>query len=172
MDWLSFFIGVLVGWIAEWLIDFFYWRRKYLACEQEKEALRARLDEAERRILTFQVKGRAPESESQREPSPYVDTRTTVAVPPEPEDLKVLEGIGPKIAQLLKDDGILTFAQLADTSVERLEAILHAAGPNFRLADPATWPEQARLAADGKWDALRVLQDRLIGGQNRRHGDL
>jgi predicted flap endonuclease-1-like 5' DNA nuclease len=66
------------------------------------------------------------------------------------------------------DNGILTFAQLAGTSIDHLQAILEAAGPNFRLADPTTWPEQAKLAADGTWDELEALQDRLIGGRRSR----
>jgi predicted flap endonuclease-1-like 5' DNA nuclease len=88
-----------------------------------------------------------------------------VATPPAaPDDLKVVEGIGPKIASLLQAGGIATFAQLAAADVEQLRAILAQAGLS-RLADPATWPEQARLAADGKWEALKLLQDTLKGGR-------
>jgi len=80
-----------------------------------------------------------------------------------PDDLQAIEGIGPKIAGLLQDAGITTFAALAATSVERLEAILEAA--NLNLASPETWPEQAELAASGDWDALEQLQDQLKGGR-------
>jgi hypothetical protein len=86
----------------------------------------------------------------------------------ERDNLKRIEGIGPKIAQLLQHNGIQTFAQLADTRVDRLLAILQAGGPNFGLADPTTWPEQAKLAADGAWDQLQALQERLIGGRKTR----
>ena len=64
------------------------------------------------------------------------------------------------------DNGIFTFAQLAATSTNRLWEILREAGPNFQLADPTTWPEQARLAAVGAWDELKTLQDRLDGGRS------
>lgn len=80
-----------------------------------------------------------------------------------PDDLKIIEGIGPKIASVLQAAGIGTFAELAATSPERISEILLAAG--LRLADPGTWPEQARLAAEGKLDELQALQDSLKGGR-------
>jgi predicted flap endonuclease-1-like 5' DNA nuclease len=316
MNWLSFFIGVLVGWIVEWLIDLFYWRRAYQSCRTEKEALQARLAEAERRIIALRVKGWDLESEPQPMPSADVAAERAAVVPPEvdldadleapelaatsaevdidlevPEvvlpdadrdinlealdvvfpdadlpdsdiddffdgmkshfpdvdlegsidrlkarfpdldlktalqglkvdfpdldidgafdslkarfphmgmdaavggvaaelgerraelvpkaleerdNLKKIEGIGPKISQLLQDNGILTFSQLADTSIDRLSAILRAGGPRYQLADPTTWPEQAELAAGGAWDELQALQDRLTGGRKSRRGD-
>jgi predicted flap endonuclease-1-like 5' DNA nuclease len=83
-----------------------------------------------------------------------------------PDDLKVVEGIGPKIASVLRTAGVETFAQLAAADVDRLKEILEAADPNLlRLADPTTWPEQARLAAGGEWEALEKLQDELKGGR-------
>lgn len=85
--------------------------------------------------------------------------------PVEPDDLTLIEGIGPKISSLLNQSGIYTFAQLAAASVERLQSILSAAGPRFRLADPQTWAQQAGLARDGKWDELKTLQDAMKGGR-------
>jgi hypothetical protein len=86
-----------------------------------------------------------------------------VAEPPTTDDLIIIEGIGPKINQILNQAGISTFAQLADTGVERLSEILLAAG--LRVNDPATWPEQAALAAQGKWQDLEALQTSLKGGR-------
>lgn len=91
------------------------------------------------------------------------DREVSVAV--KGEDLKIVEGIGPKIEQLLKDDGINTWDDLAKAEVPKLEAILAKAGKRYRLAKPATWPRQARLAADGKWGELKVFQDELQGGR-------
>ncbi len=85
--------------------------------------------------------------------------------PSNPEDLKVVEGIGPKIEQLLKNDGIKTWRDLANASVDRLKGILDAAGDRYRIHDPGTWPEQAQLAADGDWDKLKEYQDFLQGGR-------
>ena len=81
------------------------------------------------------------------------------------DDLKIIEGIGPKIAELLNADGIITFKDLAGTSVERIQGILDAAGPRYRMHDPSTWPNQSQLAADGKMDELKILQDNLKGGK-------
>ncbi len=86
--------------------------------------------------------------------------------PAEADDLKRIEGIGPKIASVLQEAGVRTFAQLADTGPERLEQILAEADPKLaNLADTSTWPRQAKLAASGKWDALEKWQDRLRGGR-------
>lgn len=82
-----------------------------------------------------------------------------------PKDLELVEGIGPKIAELLIEQGILDLADLAVAPVERLREILRAAGRRFRLADPGTWPEQAVLGAAGLWDALSELQTRLKAGR-------
>jgi large subunit ribosomal protein L15 len=81
------------------------------------------------------------------------------------DDLKVIEGIGPKIADLLVNAGIVTFADLAEASVERVSEILSEAGSRFAVHNPATWGQQAALARDGKWDELKELQDRLSGGR-------
>lgn len=62
---------------------------------------------------------------------------------PRPDNLKLIKGIGPKIEKLLKDNGITTFAQLADTELSRLQNLLSQAGWE-KIADPTTWPEQAR----------------------------
>lgn len=81
-------------------------------------------------------------------------------------DLKIIEGIGPKIEQLLKDAGINTWQELADSSVEHLEAILAEAGDAFRIHHPGTWPNQARMAANGQWALLKEYQDELKGGRS------
>lgn len=82
-----------------------------------------------------------------------------------PDDLKKIEGIGPKIAEHLVAGGIVSFADLADASQDRLKEILTAAGPRYQMHDPGTWPMQSALARDGKWDELKVLQDELDGGK-------
>ncbi len=81
-----------------------------------------------------------------------------------PDDLKKIEGIGPKISELLVAGGIPTFQALADAKIDDVKAILDAAGPRYRIANPITWAQQAGLAAAGKWDELESLQDRIKGG--------
>ncbi len=91
-------------------------------------------------------------------PAPVVETTT-------PDDFKKIEGIGPKIAGLLVDAEILTFAQLAETPVEKVKEILAAAGSRYAIHDPSTWGKQAKMAAAGDWDALKKWQDELDGGK-------
>lgn len=81
------------------------------------------------------------------------------------DKLTTIEGVGPKIEGLLNEEGIATFADLADAKVETLSAVLEKAGPRFKMHKPDTWPQQAALARDGKMDELKTLQDELNGGK-------
>lgn len=81
--------------------------------------------------------------------------------------LQIVEGIGPKIEALLAEAGIQSLKDLAEAEVERLQEILQAAGERYRLHDPATWPEQARLAADGEWEQLKAFKEYLNAGKHR-----
>jgi small subunit ribosomal protein S2 len=84
----------------------------------------------------------------------------------EPDDLTRIEGIGPKISSVLQAAGITTYAQLAATDEDGIKQILEEADPDLvKLAEPSTWPRQAKLAASGKWDALERWQERLKGGK-------
>ncbi|MFK7809045.1 MAG: helix-hairpin-helix domain-containing protein [Saprospiraceae bacterium] len=81
------------------------------------------------------------------------------------DDLKIIEGIGPKIEQLLKDGGIDNWEKLASATVADITQILKAAGDRYRLADPSTWVKQAKLAHEGEWEELKDYQGRLKGGK-------
>lgn len=78
------------------------------------------------------------------------------------DDLKKIEGIGPKIAQTLTAAGIATFAELAKSKPAKISEIIAEVRGNH-VTD--TWPAQAKLAADGKWDELKKWQDELDGGK-------
>ncbi len=82
----------------------------------------------------------------------------------EKDDLTRIEGIGPKMAQMLNENGIYTFKQLSQTPTTKLQAMLDAGGDRNKIHNPETWAEQAGLAASGKWKELDTLQDELIGG--------
>ena len=86
---------------------------------------------------------------------------------PDAKSLQKVEGIGPKIASILIENGILNLASLADASVEQVKTILEGAGNRYRLADPTTWIEQASLGAQDKWDELKTLQENLKGGRKQ-----
>lgn len=81
------------------------------------------------------------------------------------DDLKIVEGIGPKIEEVLHQAGITTWKALAESEVEQLKEILSAAGSHFQLADPGTWPKQAQLAHEAKWSELESYQEFLQGGK-------
>ena len=84
---------------------------------------------------------------------------------PKLNDLKIVEGIGPKLEELLKEHGIVNLAVLAQTKSEDIKGILNNEGGRFKLANPTTWPKQAQMAFDGKWDELKEYQDVLDGGK-------
>ena len=98
-------------------------------------------------------------------------TKTTAApkkaspAPKKADDLTLVEGIGPKIAELLHAAGIVSFADLAAAKPAALKNILESAGKRYQMHDPATWPKQALLARDGKMAELTKLQAELKGGK-------
>ena len=80
------------------------------------------------------------------------------------DDLKIIEGIGPKIAQLFNENGVNTWYQLSKTPIERCQEILNLGGKRYEIHNPGTWPKQSGLAFEGKWKELNDLQDYLDGG--------
>lgn len=79
-------------------------------------------------------------------------------------DLTIIEGIGPKVEELFKTSGILTWKSLSETSVDRCNEILSKAGELFDFYNAATWPRQARLAYQRRWNDLKAWQESLSGG--------
>ena len=124
-------------------------------------------------ITTSGAKKAAPKKETKKaEPkpkaAPKAETKKATPKPAakkatgKPDDLKKVEGIGPKISQTLIDAGISTFAQLAKTDAAKISEIISEVRGNH-VTD--TWPAQAKLAAEGKWDELKKWQDELDGGK-------
>ena len=112
------------------------------------------------------------EAAVEAEAAPEASAEKKAAAPkkekgPKLDDLKIVEGVGPKIETLLKEGGISTWAELAAASEERLKEILDAAGPRYQIHDPSTWPAQAKFAVDGQWDELKEYQDMLTGGRDK-----
>ena len=137
-------------------------------------------------IVNVVVLTEEPKVEAQPEaPTPPAPQPEEIATPPAPEvttavveapvavaltgnekdDLTVVEGIGPKIQELLYQYGVRTYRQLAETDVARLKEILAEAGPQLAMHDPGTWPSQANLAANDQWEALKSIQGFLKGGK-------
>ena len=80
------------------------------------------------------------------------------------DNIEIIEGVGPKIAKVLADNGITTFAALAAANADDMTAMLKASGGRFSLANTASWAEQAALLRDGKMDEFKKLTDELVGG--------
>jgi predicted flap endonuclease-1-like 5' DNA nuclease len=88
-----------------------------------------------------------------------------INAPAKKDDLTKIEGIGKKISEILIAAGITNFGLLAASTPKKLRNLLDAAGNKFKMHDPASWPKQAKLAAAGKWEALKNLQSELKGGK-------
>ncbi len=99
----------------------------------------------------------APKKEAKAEAPKAAAKKSTAKA----DDLKKIEGIGPKIAETLVEAGIATYADLAKAKPAKISEIIEGVRGNHV---PDTWPKQAQLAADGKWDELKELQDKLDGG--------
>ncbi|WP_036382403.1 30S ribosomal protein S2 [Muricauda sp. MAR_2010_75] len=84
--------------------------------------------------------------------------------PAKADDLTKVEGIGPKAAEAIVNSGIGTYAELAKADPEKIKEILTEASSNLAHLDPTSWPKQAKMAADGKWDELKEWQDNAKGG--------
>lgn len=82
------------------------------------------------------------------------------------DDLKIIEGIGPKIEGMFKDHGIKTWKALSDTTVAECQKVLDTGGKRYQIHDPASWPMQAKMCYEGKWDALNKWQE------EHKHGKL
>ena len=80
------------------------------------------------------------------------------------DDLTKIEGIGPKAAEALVNSGIETYAKLAKAKADKIKEVLIEASSRMAHLDPTSWPKQAKMAADGKWDELKEWQDNTKGG--------
>lgn len=127
-----------------------------IMCEAERNALREQIGADKDAAKTSGAKATAPAP---------AKTVTFNGTKYKWDDLKIVEGIGPKIAELLTNAGITTWAQLAVTSPYQLREILDAGGSQYNVAVPDSWPHQADLADKEDWDGLKKLQDELTGGR-------
>ncbi len=104
-----------------------------------------------------------------KEEEPVVETHSHAeygvshAEPAAIDNLTSLEGIGPKVAQLLTGIGITSFAGLAEADLGKLRETLDGAG--YKYMEPSGWVDQAKLAAKGDTDGLKKLQETLKGGR-------
>lgn len=150
----------------------------------QKETRSMPIEKVERVIRSAkpQAEEQAPVAEEVQEEAPVEETpvveeqpqveeaaaapapaKSTLKAPKE-DDLKIIEGIGPKLESILKEAGITDLKVMSDSSEERLREILEAAGNRYKMFNPSTWAQQALLAVEGKLEELQEYQDRLDGG--------
>lgn len=150
-------------------------RDELAAVVAERDRLAAELDAhepavAELRVRLWNAEARVIELKG------IVDAHTTGLAPPPPDlvagarvlgvpvtldDLTLIEGVGPKIAELCRQRGITTWWSMANYDLDLLRNMLAEAGPKFAVQDPTTWPHQARLLANGQWEKFVALASAL-----------
>jgi predicted flap endonuclease-1-like 5' DNA nuclease len=114
-----------------------------------------RVRDASRRSLIDEARHKARTAGVEPDARHHADT----------DDLKVIEGIGPRLERVLRAAGVTTYAQLAELRPGRIRTLLKESGT--RMADPRSWPEQAALAAEGRWDELARVQKDLHRGKRK-----
>ncbi|MFT5144961.1 MAG: putative flap endonuclease-1-like 5' DNA nuclease [Rhodothermales bacterium] len=162
---IAFLIGLIIGW---WIARNRF-RSKLQGLENEVAELRAALAACQT-SKTSGARGLSGATAGAAAGAATGGAVAAAAIPlaapipsADPDDLKVIWGIGPKMEELLKASGINTFRQVAGTSVAQLQEIVAAYGSK-RLTDIANeevWPEQAEMAARGDWAALKAYQEKL-----------
>ena len=110
------------------------------------------------------TKAAAPKVEAKKA-EPKAKAKAKSASKAKADDLKKIEGVGPKAAEAMVNSGLDTFTKVAKAKPEAIAAILTEASSRLAHLVTTTWPQQAKLAADGKWDELKALQDKLDGGK-------
>ena len=147
---ISFIVGIIIVWVIRELMP-----KDYVALINGSAA--SLIDK-----LGWFSREPGTDVESTKEPSKPAQT-----LPKPKDDLKKIEGIGPKIAELLNNHGISTYADLGKAKTDKLIQILETAGSRYRIADPSTWSKQAKLAGKGDWDGLKQLKKELKGGRRK-----
>ncbi|HSL46485.1 MAG TPA: 50S ribosomal protein L21 [Anaerolineales bacterium] len=104
-----------------------------------------------------------PDEERKVEADSASKARKRAKATSQSDDLTMIEGIGPKVAEVLAEAGISTFAALAESNANDIQEILNAA--ELQMMDATSWPAQAKLAAEGNLDGLKKMQDKLSGGR-------
>jgi predicted flap endonuclease-1-like 5' DNA nuclease len=152
-------LGFLLGWVAHWLLARAL-RTKSAPSKPAADASAA-IDDAAAHHDAIVSAAAAP-------PARVIDVGAARAAGfnlKHDDDLAIIEGIGPRINDLLHANGITSFAELARASVPDLLEILERGGSHFQLANPGSWPRQAALASENRWIELKRLQEELISGR-------
>ena len=79
--------------------------------------------------------------------------------PSNADDLTVVEGIGPKIEDILNKNGIYTFNQLSNSDSMMLKKLIIDADKRFENNETESWSHQAAMAEKGQWEELNIYQE-------------
>ena len=163
-----FLLGLLLGWLLNWLLS--KWTRKD---DSGSSGFGGNTYNGAGSHVTHQAPSQASHvyTGGGSSAAAVVSTGASVALAAAAgfkirgnDDLEVIEGIGPKIAGLFRESGTHTFAQLAALSQADMHKVLENGGSRFKLANPGSWAQQARLCDENRWIELKTLQDALDGG--------
>ena len=152
-------VGFLLGWLAEWALDLLRWRAraKWAGFELESRmgeetGVRLKPDEAGGQFIVGYLEKRDAEIhelqnrlEAKEAQLDALQARFDEYVQTHPDDLTAIKGIGRIYQWKLRDGGINSYAQLAQTTPERIREILNV--PAWRKIDPDSWIEQAKVLA-------------------------
>jgi len=155
-----FVLGVVLGWLLNWLLSRWFRADPPVAPRGTPNPVGSPSEGEEAPTETLAHAAASP-------PGRIIDVGAARAAGfnlKHDDDLTIIEGIGPKIDELLHANGVVSFAQLARLSVPEMLAILDRGGPNFQLANPGSWARQAALASENRWAELKRLQEELITG--------
>lgn len=81
------------------------------------------------------------------------------------DDLTLIEGVGPKMQEALRNAGYRTFNKISTTTPKKLKDALLKANSRFGIAATESWPTQAKMAAKGALKELQAFQDTLNRGR-------
>lgn len=149
-------ISCFLLWLVSVLYFIYYTKRQREEKQLEISTLESKVTFLESELYACRMKINTQAS------TPTPKEQTTV---PTKDDLKIVEGIGPKIESLLHNAGVFTFLELSQMSSKDIKNILDKAGSRFQMHDPTTWAEQAKLAYEGNWDTLKKWQSELDKGR-------
>ncbi len=171
-----FLAGVLLGWLLNWLFDKFFRRGGHQSDDRGSGNAGSGSASASSNIApqsfaptvvatpTPASSGNAPMSAAALAGAAAAFGFGKLKTSAGYDNFEIIEGIGPKINDVMHAAGVHTFAALAALDIPAISNILDVAGPNFKLANPETWAQQAALCAGGQWEKLKAWQDELVAG--------
>jgi predicted flap endonuclease-1-like 5' DNA nuclease len=157
---VALLVGFLIGWLAEWALDLLRWRARARWAGFDVEGriggeiirfepgeggdsaqiIAGYLEKRDAEIHELQAKVEAKETQLDA-----LQTRFDEYVQTHPDDLAAIKGIGRIYQWKLRDGGLNSYAQLAQTTPERIREILDV--PAWRKIEPGSWIEQAKALA-------------------------